>query len=337
MPSSENEKKVQKLKRDLREALGRTVPKPIWDRLVEERHVALVLDPKEDEGVEYLVQHAECLLKIHDEAAGADSPAFLRRQRRTKGVSLWQEALSEVMAAQARDWPEVCGFRRSPFGLGGKLLHRGKVEDWIITTEVRDARGSGGLKTPKGAEFDYIKYLRPGGKLIAARSVGQRGTVRKLHDLCRRLSTAFDWLDYQSTMFVLTDQVPVISSLRYNAERRRLYSTLSRIVLKVNLSMTPRELYEEYIKIRKRVLGDRKLTTIREKQAELAIFVARIKRSETTKEDMKKWNRLHPAWAYRRFSLFQRDWRRAHEKLTGWDPVLPDPVKELFGVQDGPG
>ena len=325
--TSHHAKEGARLRREVQKRLGRPVSQAIWNYLDEERILSNVLDGEDD--VDLLIGHVQRLQEVQDEGSRNPSPGFLRKQRRTAGVSLWREAQSAVLAAMARERNDVRTFRDGD--LRGKILQPSDVDQWIIDTGTRDYEPDGGWITlDKPAE--RIEYFKPSSNEIVSRALGQhRGVLRRLHELSQALVRDLDWLPYQATMFVLSDDVPVVTGLRYNVEDRDPYFSLSHIVLKVNPCMTPRELAKGYADIRQRVVGQKKPGRIGKKHARLAVYVSGIQKPELTHADMANWNRQNPQWAYERFSNFSRDWKVTRRRLLGLYSRFPDPRTALFG------
>lgn len=313
--------------------------------------MALVLDEEEGYDVAYLVAQiqGEMLRRGEGIRVRIESPVFVRKQRREKGSALAREALSEIVAAKAREWPEVEKFRQRV--LGGRLLKAVEVGPWIAEIQKGESLSEVAyivsvppeanvqrrnlrwhLDSPivvqadqiEGmAKHDSIAYGIPGNSWVQRKPIGRRGTLRELHDLCQTLANCFKWEDHQSTGFVLTDAVPRFSGFRCQVQPTMPIDALSRVALTIDLSMSPRELAQKYAKIRKNILSPkktegstRKPRALSEKHVWLAAFAARIPNAELDEEDMKTWNRKHPRWRYGLFKNFNRAWKDAQRRLV---------------------
>jgi len=171
-----------------------------------------------------------------------------RRQRRTKGTEQRFRALSEFLAALARESDEVAAFRGDV--LNNTLLSAGEVSDWITAQPLKRAMLVG---IPDGYEFQpevramlmvqmdwaedirfevlnpplstlsnehilgfaptpCLKYPVPGQQYFQKLPAGHAGIRRKLCNLSRQLSKTFGWHQGQATAFIQTDMTPSITA-----------------------------------------------------------------------------------------------------------------------------
>ena len=107
---------------------------------------------------------------------------------------------------------DVKSFRRTL--LGGRLVPANDVHQWIIDTDVKDWKPSGDkyIGSKGRDELSYFDHKQPG--KIRRIVVGERGTLRKLFELCTLLTRKYDWAAADATMFVLTDAEPRLGRLK---------------------------------------------------------------------------------------------------------------------------
>jgi hypothetical protein len=344
----------KKLRKRVQRLLEDKIPDDVWQWAVSERIISSVLmrEPGFDE--EYLAGQVWSELRRRGKAARhrIQSPAFVRKQRREKGSAVVTEALSELLAAVARNRPDVQEFRKRV--LRGSLLKAVEVGPWIADLQEKEPalRTAVVVQLPREVnlrlragkpEFDsdvtigssdvlalhaleVIAYAKPGCQWVQTLAIGFEGPLKELRDLCENLKDAYKWENYQASMFVLTDVVPLISRFRYQVNFAMSMRALSRVSLIVDPVITPRELAQQYKKIRASCQkpeigqGKRRPRALTQKHARLAVFAAGIPKAELDPSDMKTWNRKYPKWKYSLFKNFNRDWKVAQSRLLQGAP-----------------
>lgn len=341
------------LRRRVERILGAPVTKAAWTIAVKQRMVDEVL--QNENTVEWLSQQLKEMMDIIGSPEAA--PEFIvpgRRQRRGKTLNDRTKAISEALAAIARQSDEVKSFR-SRF-LDSQLLRFNDVEQWIkerrqdctyphavlVRVKTGPALGPSGwhLEQPLSlvasneiegrAPVDLLNYAKHGSNWVHCVPVGRDGTLRVVFDLSKALVNRFRWQEAQATMFLLTDITPLVAteSVQFNGPpftnlpwgRRLPLGCLTRITLTIDPMVTPRELSRTYAKLRADLLI-RKSKVQSEKHLQLAVFA--IDHPALDKEALGEWARRFAKWKYRRVSLFARDARMARDRLLHPRVVLP--------------
>jgi hypothetical protein len=167
-----------------------------------------------------------------------------------------------------------------------------------------------------GFEFRFLFYEVPGEPKVKKIPTFLRGVLEDLRQLSERLSTQYGWTVAQATTFVLTDEAPSISAITYGLKERELPS-LTRIMLDIDPTLSPKEVGEFYRRIRQEVLGARH-RDMTEKHLQLAIFAATRPDGVTWAKRMDEWNNTHPdEWNYEDSAQFAHDCILARKRLLG--------------------
>jgi hypothetical protein len=169
-----------------------------------------------------------------------------------------------------------------------------------------------------GAEINA--FWSPDSASIGFFSTGQLKRLDLTTGLIRTLARSFNavggsWGADGTILFVPSPSSPVMR-VRQNgtglAEATRLDPPMQ-IVLTIDPTATPREVAVAYASLRKRQFG--RIRRLQPKQAELAVFASR-QRSQTDRQQMEEWNRMHPRNRYRFPSVFKRDAHLAIQALA---------------------
>lgn len=195
--------------------------------------------------------------------------------------------------------------------------------------------------------------------------VSRDSALWELRGLSRGLSLRSGWSRATATNFVLTGAAPAPAKAIAWTRRRLPFEALTRIVIEVDPRVTPAEVRRLYGELRRELRGggDQQMT---EKHIQLALFAARDgtrlprgvgldmesltyhgrdRRSQLRlgmiapdtygqgppwPEIQKRWNKLHPEWAYDdvRARRFSRDVRNAWKRVTGQPWWVPLSAKE---------
>lgn len=162
--------------------------------------------------------------------------------------------------------------------LGAQVLKLDEVRRWI-----REASG----KPRRGKIIDHIDGapVRKGGALERL-----WGFADLLHD------DFVGWSQGDALHFLLTGAVVGAPSLVRDGLERT-----GHMIFSVNPLLSPRELADEYARIRRSVFGSRiqRLRRQKIKALRLAVFHAkRLDSKSTLRERIQEWNKLYPAEAY---------------------------------------
>jgi hypothetical protein len=307
------------------------------------------------------------LIAIEEEGAIAAAPQFVipnRKQRRGKMTAGRREAISEALAAIARQSHEVISFRREV--LNDTLLEISAVDRWLkdhqsegayphaILVRLKEGFDLGldddtgrwklepplssmGPETIEGpVAVDLLEYAMPDNRWVRRIPIGRDGTLRKIYAIASDLSRKFSWQQAQATVFLLTDLTPLVETesieIRYPPVVTLPYggqsplTCLLRVVIAVDPMMTPRQLAEKYAEIRTKLrTSKRRLQT--EKHLRLALFA--ITHHSLSGDEMREWNKNFPNWKYSRVALFSRDAKTARTRL------LHEPLADLRALPFG--
>lgn len=342
------------LRKQVEGILKTPIADAVWRYAVNDRMVSEVMGG--DNNPQWLATKVQELMEIAGNQAGV-VPEFMpseRRQRRGETTQGRQEAISSALAEIARQSEDVLRFRRSV--LNGQLLRFEDVENWIheqrskekyrnavivrLERDRRFQRQNGWQVEPALSSIgpEQIEGLAPVDDLAYASKdrkwacvpIGRDGALRVTWQLSRSLAKTFRWQEAQATMFLLTGITPLVATEDVQVDRPfwvtppyggiMPLSCLTRVILTIDPMMTPRELSQEYGRIRAQLLG-RKPRAQSEKHLQLAVFA--VKHHILDKDAMAQWSARFPEWKYTRFSLFSRDAQIARERLLHEHPVDP--------------
>ncbi len=186
--------------------------------------------------------------------------------------------LLKEMATKERD---VAGFQAR--FLNGRLLSKGKVENWIKKKAKGDGPATAWLDIPLPSKFKFQINRKTGAiftkprftvskkhpalgvhyRLLAygvpqdrwERVVHTRagGVLEQLRQISVRLATRYGWDEGQATLFVLTGLIPLHYPIRVTVDR-------DKINLRVDPTITPRQFVDSYRRIRRQLLTRRTRT-----------------------------------------------------------------------------
>lgn len=290
-----------------------------------------------------------------------------RRHRRTNNVLGRRAAVSSALAEIARQGDDVIYFRRTV--LDSQLLRFEEVERWIREQRSQQVYPRAAIvRLKKGFELrrakpwelepplssmgtEQIEGLAPPERLFYATRgdgqgdyvprcapIGRDGPLMETSKLSSSLAKRFCWQQAQATMFLLTDVTPLLTEgvehhpppmIALPWRVLEPISCLTRIVMTIDPLMTPREVSQEYAKIRARLLG-RKPRIQSQKHLQLGVFAVKhpeFDKEELVKAAMLEWNSQFQEWKYTRLKLFRRDAQTARKRLLNEHPV--DPWKSL--------
>jgi hypothetical protein len=333
-----------------------------WEIAKMERAVSEV--QQGENTVEWLANKIKAFMDTGGPQVGA-APQFLpvRRHRRGKATQGRREAISSALDEIARQGEDVVHFRRTV--LNDQLLQFEEVEGWIqehrskeehrnalIVRLNRDSKlhrqngwqldpplSAMGPEQIEGlAPVDALAYAKKDSKVAEYVPIGRDGAHRATWRLSNSLARTFRWQEAQATMFLLTDITPLLTeavhldpppmiTLPYGGFRP--LSCLTRVTLTIDPMMTPREVSQEYGRVRAKLLG-RKPRAQSERHLQLAVFA--IKHPALDKAAMCEWAQAFPNWKHRRVSLFARDARVARDRLLHESAVDHWKLREKLGI-----
>jgi len=264
-----------------------------------------------------------------------------------------EELLSYLFSLMAARFEKVETFRSEV--LGGKLLKVEEVEPWIrehaheekytvwLQVPVRpDARNS--VYTNRtlivseespATDFDlkWLKYILPAQKSESVPTAAG-GALDKLRIVSEHVATqAVCSADYATTFILSGEPLPFFSCEQSVVIcSTDLCSALNRIELKIDPTLSPRQVAQVYRQLREKVFG-RRYRAMSEKHIRLALFTFSRPPDETLKSAMGAWNKLYPnpKWRYRQESNFGRD--RVAAKRRALETLDSNPTsQEAVGV-----
>ena len=293
-----------------------------------------------------------------EEKLKAPQPASSR-----KGITR-TTVLAEITQAHATQNPEVVHFREAV--LGGTLLKWHEIQPWIAKEQEKERAlpsiflnavslpvgydwrvGTHGGIIPDpplvvgeehpagGTRVELLAYATPESRWERVVPVGHGGVLARLHHLSTTLAQQYPWQPAQATVFVLTGRIPNLPAIGV-AWASSFFQTpagsvtaLSRIVLTIDPTLSPKEVHNCFQSIRQRFLGA-KWRDLNESQLKLAQFAWHCGDEEAWPQRMDSWNRKAtiPEERYDNLSHFKRDCQHAIKKL-----LEPVPLAKNFFPQ----
>ena len=168
------------------------------------------------------------------------------------------------------------------------------------------------------AEMELLAYSTPPDWEPRTAPVAVGGVLWELRRASNWLAYRYGWTPAQATVFVLTNLFPDLPPVTERIHRRSP-SVLDRITLTVDPVLSPREVAEQYARVRERVVGPRH-RELSQKHLKLALFTAGplAKAAKTWAERMALWNTYvaKPSeWDYTNWRMFARDYDQARKRL----------------------
>jgi hypothetical protein len=242
---------------------------------------------------------------------------------------------SRLLAQNAAAREDVQAFRKGI--LGGRLLSPEKVEAWLLEHAPKNGpeglvlkvaapattafEGLTRLKSPLtvseilGTERSFLDYATPEARHVKTLPVSSRGPLAQLRDLCESLARNYHWQPAQATVFVLTGQIPLISSRKWSVHASDVAG--GRLILDVDPLLSPKQLARWYADIRKQLVPQRaRVRQLSEKHLTLAHFISRRSSEEPWEKRRHAWNAAYPRWKYGHESNFRRDAARAIARIA---------------------
>lgn len=335
------ELRLIRIRREIDFYLDRPLREEEWTMLEEDMYIAGILKGTlSTRQIADKVRHRRSIYEVRTRKALQRDSAQLKLEASGRLM-----ALSHLVAQEAAKDKEVQAFRSEV--LQNKLLLLTQVETWIneqaeedglptwwITTSVprefveeEIEFHNSSLVAPlemeipnfrviQGFIFRFLFYELPEEPQVKKIPTFVGGVLERLRKLCERLSKQYGWTEAQANTFVLTGEAPQISAITHNIKEREL-SSLTRIVLEIDPTMSPREVGEYYRSIRQEVQGTRH-RDMTDKHLQLAIFAAARPDGETWAKRMDEWNRTQSnEWEYEDSTQFAHDCILARKRLLG--------------------
>jgi hypothetical protein len=255
-------------------------------------------------------------------------------------------AVSVLRANEGESDEDLIRFRKEI--LKGKFLRKGQVKSFIDkNAEVEghsvyiqiplspnnaprfNKRARAFVVKPKIAgpvvswTVKYLAYAIPESGEEQLVPVRHGGTLDHLRVLSEQLSKRHGWQSAQASVFVLTGLVPLLPSIRTSFN----WNT-ARFTFDVDLSVTPRQIADYFLRAKRKVLGSHRTKALQQKHMRLAVFAPELSEQDDSTESYKKWNRENPKWRYGNAALFKRDCLQARKRLS--DPLGFYSNKELL-------
>ena len=279
-------------------------------------------------------------------------------ESRVKGITR-TKVLAEIVATHANRDPEVVQFREEV--LEGTLLKGHEIQLWItqeqekererpaifldavplpVGHDIRDGVYGGivpdppisvGEEHPAGRlRFELLDYGTPDNAWVRRVPVAHDGVLARLHHLSSTLAQRYRWQPAQATAFVLTGLPPALSAIdatwdpSFFQTQAGGVTALSRLVLTIDPTLSPKEVHNYFQAIRQRILGS-KWRDLNESQLELARFALHRAQEESWQQCMAAWNTEFQRWSYGDdLGHFRRDCLHAIQKLMTPAPLAND-------------
>ncbi len=181
-----------------------------------------------------------------------------------------------------------------------------------------------------GARFKQLKYAGPRTPWTQVALIAQGGVLEQLWNVANHLSTRFSWQESQAVGFVLTDGVPLVDHIRMTKSGTSPFTSLNRIAIHVDPTLTPKQVADHYRQTRDEIWGGR-YRSPGEKHLRLVIFQAGTSQEKSWKDRMTEWNEEHSAPEWNRYtheSNFRRDCLKAVERVLKPDYQSPIPADD---------
>ncbi len=336
--------------------LRRKVPDGIWDYAEKKRYVREFQDGESSlpDLVKEVKQLQDAVAPVARRPAravvGTVEPADWTETHLSEATSVYEHALSEVVAAAADSDPDVVAFRRTV--LSDSLMMWDQVHAWIEAQQVAEGDPTQWVTFPMSAEREgqsvtytelrdrhgvstrMLRYVRPRENWEVPIGTVAGGTLERLRRLSEELARANGWTPAQATVFVLTGLTPTVSMIRRteggeNIRFSRWHAWAERIVLTINPAVPVDEVADSYRAAReryakRRTQGDYRIRTQSLRLLRLAGFVARRRPDTQWAELMQAWNaQCEPGEAYTQVSNFRRDAVLAQDRLLYRGLVKP--------------
>lgn len=332
---------------ELREWLEDEVGQPVSDGFwaYVENHGIL-------QDVEYGIQPRSALVQAFDEIRAANVQRPLQRKSASRADRKTDESepegdrwrtISFLLKIEAiGKEKEVHAFRKDV--LNDKLLKPEEIKNWMysLTEEYHGTRRIAShlipadrsiTRTAEGYRIEPPIEISEASNItveelaffengvdgdVGSMAVKPGGVFDRLRALCDGLARRYSWTIPQAVSFVLADSTPILEPFQWSLSFRMSLTSLSRIHMTVDPTLSPNDVAEAYSKIRRQVVGERHRELSR-KHMHLAVFDAGAPSNWTWEKKMKEWNARQKndnlSWRYESRRNFSRDCTRARERL----------------------
>jgi hypothetical protein len=232
-------------------------------------------------------------------------------------------ALAEILTIRGRRDLDVIDFRRDE--LGDQLIGLDDIPRWIKQTAEADGPSTRLMpdhETPfRHVSKEFIRYVDTYEMgWVVPQPIRIGGRLWRLRGVARRIAQGFGWPEQWAVPFILTD-VPPPRPLVFGwtiHEQPSKISTMDWVELRVNpRAVSPRDLETYYRRLRSEQFGLRRVDSMSEKTAALAVHWEQTM-GQSTGRRRAEWNRRHRKWEYTESTgNFGRDARAAHAQATG--------------------
>lgn len=205
--------------------------------------------------------------------------------------------------------------------LGRRDLSRMEAKDWlshVADSERQYARSHKATETPGSLPWDkdpeeigYLELEAPDSPWPFVQAFHlQGGVLDSLSQYLDQLAARTRWSRRQGLVFALCGEAPVIPPVLIHVEKHAHYRSLDRVHIEVDPRVSPRELMDEYSRVRQRMMSRHR--PLSDAHRSLALFAAIERASEDDWEArLKRWNqeKVHhdPSRTYGRACDFKRD------------------------------
>jgi hypothetical protein len=203
--------------------------------------------------------------------------------------------------------------------VGPELLDNLEMEYWLWDRSRENLPETIGL----GA-IDHLEYLDPAGNVdYVPYKRRDGGPLEILSFLGQHLVDRYGWKVWEATNFVLCGTVPELDEFEVEIVGREPFAAGTRLVMTVDLALSPSEVAKRYEHHRQRVLGKRYRSIDRKHIALVFLYVT--SREASWADRMERWNQLADEgwmftqagddWRYSNVRNFCRDVRGAIKRL----------------------
>ncbi len=235
----------------------------------------------------------------------ATGPDRVGTEERTKASSSRASVVALLVAEYiAREEADVGAFRSQHLPRG--CIEITELESWIT-------RRLG----PKDERDSLLLVEWPNADVLGVRRapVAPGSVADQLRRLCLSLETFYGWQPAQASAFVVCDAVPVVAPIKVRTRQRYPLSVTSRVILDVDPATSPAEVGAAYRRARSNLLPDgRRFRGVEARSLQVVAF-AIDHAGDGQREQVAKWNRQHPEWAYSTADAYARAVRETRAKL----------------------
>jgi len=331
---------TEQIRREAEQRIGGPVPDRLWNYVLEDGKVDLVVQGKKD--LNWLTNE---VWRLDDVSGGhlrerTERPRLsILARKRADGAIDRELAVSFLCAKEARADGALKAFRREV--LKDQILSAEEVAGWINRQAQRDAGRprtllgpipyAGKIEVGGEAPFRLSPPLHldelPSGVTVESRLLGYGlpgneytqyikieigGTLDDLYKLGQSLRNRYGWGDGEATMFVLTDLAPRVRLLSGSI---RFIEPNPRVVLEIDPSISPGQVSAAYKEVRAKITKGARIRALSKKHLTLTAFVA-DRASEPWADRLAAWNRSYPKWRYSQESNFRRDVGQAAKRFN---------------------